>query len=321
MTINWPKQEKSKELLNRALRKWRNIRTARHGLRLNSWGLVKTLQFETNKTAIMVLPNADQGLSRQLYYDTLREWRSTQIFIALLKERDYEHIVDIGANLGYFVFIERLFSEAEIIAVEPVHFNYRILTTNISLNEFKKIETLNCAVGDTTGTSTIFEFEHKNWSTIDNDHAERLKAQGYKCETRKIDKKELVDILAERGRDTRTLIRMDVEGYEYEILKHADFLSERQVDIFVEFHSNLLGREKSITLLKKLYDFGFNAATVVFNEEFGPKSQVVAYRDNGRVQECTIEKLISSISELDDAELKERDGFELFLTKTNSRKS
>ncbi len=51
-------------------------------------------------------------------------------------------------------------------------------------------------------------------------------------------------------------IKMDIEGYEYEIFKEKD-IPLKINKMMIEFHTKLMGREKSIKLIKKLYSQGF----------------------------------------------------------------
>lgn len=57
------------------------------------------------------------------------------------------------------------------------------------------------------------------------------------------------------------LLRMDVEGYEYKILEKG--IPEKINKISMEFHTVLIGEEKSIILLKMFEENGFYVDTII----------------------------------------------------------
>ena len=315
MLSMWPKEEKLKQFANRVIRKIKRDRLNRSLAKVHVAGIVKLLIFE-ERTAKIYLPTEDTGLSRQLHFSSIREWRSTKYLIDLLSQRNYGHIVDLGANLGYFVLIESLFSKAKITAIEPVKFNFDILSLNLSLNHLQDIDVRNVAVGNANSNVTIYEFGQKNWSTVDVGHAELLKSQGYTATKQQVKQIMLDDLLGEfSDEQSAGLIRMDVEGFEFEILTASSLLETRNYDLFIEFHSNILGKSRSLTLLKHLKKCGYSDAVIVFNEEFSKDEQVLDYNDDRRVQDLSLDVLISNFDIVTDQFVKENCGFELFLCK------
>ena len=85
MASIWPKEEIFKQLINRSVRKLKRDRLNKSLKKANVGGIVKQLNFE-DKTARMYLPSEDIGLSRQLQFSSIREWRSTEYLIGLLKK-------------------------------------------------------------------------------------------------------------------------------------------------------------------------------------------------------------------------------------------
>tara|TARA_B100000674_G_C37902790_1_gene944592 strand:+ start:559 stop:1515 length:957 start_codon:yes stop_codon:yes gene_type:complete len=315
MASIWPKEEIFKQLINRSVRKLKRDRLNKSLKKANVGGIVKQLNFE-DKTARMYLPSEDIGLSRQLQFSSIREWRSTEYLIGLLKKKNYDHILDLGANLGYFVIIESLFSEAKITAVEPVNFNYSILKLNMSLNNLEEVDLRNIAVGSSNTQVVIYEFGQKNWSTVDKDHAQHLESQGYEASEQLVTQIRLDDLLGEFGEGYKTgLIRMDVEGFEYEILTPSKQLKENSYDLFVEFHSNILGQFRSLSLLRSLKECGYKKSVVIFNEEFSKDEQIFAYKNNKRHQFMLLEDLIKEFENTSDEFIEKNFGFELFLSK------
>ena len=311
----WPKDEKLKQFLNRLLRKIRRLKLDSSLTDVDAAGIVKLLKFGKQKAKIY-LPNEDTGLSKQLHFSSFREWRSTEYFIDLLTNKNYDHIIDLGANLGYFVLIESLFSKAKIIAIEPVKFNFDILKINLSLNHLDEIDARNVAVGRTNTTVTIYEFGQKNWSTVNPEHANLLKSKGYKANEQRVEQITLDNLLSEFPDKHRTgLIRMDVEGFELEIITASSLLKSFNYDLFIEFHSNILGKTKSLELLNHLKKCGYTHSVIVFNEEFSKAEQNLDYGNHLRVQNLSLDDLINYFDIVSDQFLRDNCGFELFLNK------
>ena len=127
----------------------------------------------------------------------------------------------------------------------------------------------------------------------------------------------MLDDLLEEFSDEQSvgLIRMDVEGFEFEILTASSLLETRNYDLFIEFHSNILGKSRCLTLLNYLKKCGYSDAVIVFNEEFSKDEQVLDYNDDRRVQDLSLDVLISNFDIVTDQFVKENCGFELFLSK------
>jgi FkbM family methyltransferase len=82
------------------------------------------------------------------------EREETRLVSALLK--DIDTVVDVGANIGYYVCLARSQSK-EVIAFEPIDTNLQILFRNIEANEWLDgIEVFPLAVSDRTGFIRIF---------------------------------------------------------------------------------------------------------------------------------------------------------------------
>ena len=314
MTSIWPKDEKVKLFLNRGVRKLRRDRFLKSLARSNVKGFVKSLSFN-NQQVSMYLPIEDVGLSRQLHFSSIREWRSTEFFIQLLTKKNYDQVIDIGANLGYFVLIESLFSGSKITAIEPVNFNFNLLKLNMTLNGIGTVDLRNLAVGDSNSDVIIYEFGQKNWSTVDLSHAQFLESQGYKATKQSVAQVTLDQLLSELPGSETGLLRMDVEGYEYEILSSSSLLKAGSYDLFVEFHSNILGKKRSLELLESLRENGYSNAVIIFNEEFSKEEQVFPYKDDLRVQRLTLQNLVEKLGSETDETIKNNCGFELFLSK------
>lgn len=306
----YPKSQKRKRYLNQKIKglKLKFVSYVLNKLRITSW----TRKFNIEgKSFYFEVDNLDLGLSRQLYFTDYREFDSTIYFTKYLEEKKPKQILECGANIGYFACLEKVFSpNSKVIAVEPIPSNFQLLCRNLSLNNFENIETINAAFSDKEGTGIIYDFELKNWATMDESHALKMKKLGYKYDEIEIGLINLDSFIIDKGVD---LIRMDIEGFEYNILMNSKQLKNTKCDIFLEFHSNLLGKTKTLDLLKKLENDGYNDCYVVFNNPHCKNDEFFKY--NGHHFKTDILKLQQDISNVSLEEVKFQEGFELFLIK------
>jgi len=150
-------------------------------------------------------------------------------------------MLDIGANIGYFTVLGS--KARNIIAVEPLTELVPILSENIRLNDLSnKCKVINAAVGP-KGKLLIEKQEKMNLSRIVTDPS-------LSCS--KIESIPLDELVTDYGVN---IIRLDVEGFEYEILLEKIPLHVNKISI--EFHVELMGKKKSKELLDYLKKQGF----------------------------------------------------------------
>ena len=169
-------------------------------------------------------------------------------FMSLLKDEGL--ILDIGANLGIMTWhLLRNFPNAEIWAFEPIPENSKILhavTDKFQHNRFKIFE---CALGDKTGTTkmvlpNVSKVKMQGLSHVVHDSIDEFN-QGDFYEVP-------IDTLDNLIDSTKTVqgIKLDVENFEYFVLKGGEKLIERDKPIiYTELWVND-NREKCLSFIK-----------------------------------------------------------------------
>jgi FkbM family methyltransferase len=202
----------------------------------------------------------DPGISRDLYLYRTREKFSVQFFEKFVKDDDV--VVDIGANIGYYVLLEhRIATRGQIFACEPVPFNRTLLERNLELNGIKDVQVLPLAFGDgEEGEREFYIYDRINWASFHNNAGSKIvKTITVKTTT--------VDAFTDQylGGRWPTLLRMDVEGHEYEIIKGAQrvLAQSPNLKIFMEIHPHLLSAEKLDEMLTTLERHNFEVAGIV----------------------------------------------------------
>ena len=178
-------------------------------------------------------------------------------------------IFDIGANIGLFV---KAFNKSPnrpkvIFAFEPSSYVYSILKLTVS--RFKNVQCFKLAFDSKNGTTTLNMPIKKSGSIrVGLSHIGKVSEGDYLKEN--VETK-LLDDFAERiGCDTIDLIKIDVEGAEFEILKGASrILTEVRPFWFVELSENKIRFNNTCRdTFKKFKDLNYSAFYFNKNREW-----------------------------------------------------
>jgi len=128
-------------------------------------------------------------------------------------------ILDLGANIGFFtIFAAQVFPGRRIITVEPFPRNVRTLTASIEANHIPNCTIVEAAVSGTSGR-VVFgcasQDENPTGARIDQGHAADGK-DFFECRCVSLD-----DLFREQSVESAALVKMDIEGAEYDCLYAA----------------------------------------------------------------------------------------------------
>ena len=156
----------------------------------------------------MWLDPSDPGISKNLMLNGDRE---KQLRLILERELHPGNVVlDLGANIGYYALMERdlIGPSGRIYALEPSPSNVALLRKNLALNGADTIEVFELAGGAERGRGTFYLAEHSNLNTFLplDDGSKPVEVEIIDMSTFLADKQPI------------DLMRMDVEGYEVEVL-------------------------------------------------------------------------------------------------------
>jgi len=163
-----------------------------------------------------------------------------------IPENDHPLILDCGANIGITVLnYKRQFPKARVIAFEPDPEIVPLLQRNIERNGIGEVEVVDAAVWVENGTA--------QWHSegIDGSHLSTEISQIVKTGTvRTID---LCDYLNQPV----DLIKMDIEGAEYEVINHVSNELKNVKAMSIECHLDQMTVVQFGKLLKVLSEAGF----------------------------------------------------------------
>jgi FkbM family methyltransferase len=174
-----------------------------------------------------------EGIDLAIYLGDIFERNTKRALRDLVKAGDA--VLDIGANIGaHTLHLAGLVGPAgRVLAFEPTDFAFRKLQKNIELNPSLagRITAYNCflaAADDAALPGSIYS----SWPLVPEIelHAKHL---GQAMSTRNASTRSLDSILAEAGNPAIRLVKLDVDGFECEILRGAVKLVRDQKPIFV----------------------------------------------------------------------------------------
>lgn len=192
-----------------------------------------------------------------------------------LKKRIKEDfcIADIGANIGLTaVDFARSTPKGRVICFEPSTTNYKRLVNHIDLNELKNVTAVNKGIGDAPGEYKLYTVCETNLGM--NRILSNVEV-GDEFNFEKIVIGRLEDELKAERVEKVDLIKIDVEGFEFEVLKGAKSVLDKDRPIlFVELDDDNLKENNSsaaevVSFLKAMnYKISSAAALTPLPDDF-----------------------------------------------------
>lgn len=144
-----------------------------------------------------------------------------------------EFAFDIGANLGWYsVLLQRLSDPgARIFAFEPDPSTYALLVRNLAANHADRVQPLNLALGAAPGTAQLHRYKDSN----NGRHTLIDDGQPKETVSVAVDTLEAFAQRAGLGERPVRFLKIDVEGFEYFVLKGAGLLLERCQQVLLEY--------------------------------------------------------------------------------------
>jgi FkbM family methyltransferase len=166
------------------------------------------------------------------FYELKKEIFGENCYYIELEKED-PVIVDLGAHIGLTViYFKMLFPKARVIAFEPISSNYELLQKNIAENQLDDIETYQVVVAPKSGILRIQEpvgegawksgagIIPKGWKGIQTNQEIKVEAVG-------------IQELLEQKID---IMKMDIEGMEYEVIRNMGLNIRNIKNLMIEVH-------------------------------------------------------------------------------------
>lgn len=155
----------------------------------------------------------------------------------ILKEGDT--FLDIGANEGFFSILasQLVGVSGKIISIEPQSRLQRVIIRNISENNAYNVNIFQRAISDRVGTAILFLTPDMNTGS-----SGIFQTAKYKNPTETVLQTTLSEILGLLNLDKIKLMKIDVEGFEYEAILGSKHIFESNIieNIALELHPEIL---------------------------------------------------------------------------------
>lgn len=163
--------------------------------------------------------NIEDPIDKIIFFKNEYEERQIKFLKNYINKNKTEIFIDIGSNIGiYSLTIGKNFKKIKILSFEPVYNTFDNLNYNIHLNRLtKKITTFNFGLSNSSGTKKMIALKKNNY----------IQSGGYSfyIPKRRIDKNEVIEHYKSKVGDNiikfknkNIIIKIDVEGYEKEVL-------------------------------------------------------------------------------------------------------
>lgn len=144
-------------------------------------------------------------------------------------------ILDIGANIGTTsLYFAAKNPNAKIFSFEPHPDTFKRAEENISINKFRNIHLINLGLGEEPAVVKLYEVnEH-------NPGMNRILKEELDLPFKEIKIDRLDTVLESKGIDKVDFIKIDVEGFEYSVLKGGEKVLRHKPALFIELDDNNL---------------------------------------------------------------------------------
>lgn len=175
-------------------------------------------------------------------------------------------VIDVGANIGWYVVHAAQFpTVTKIIAFEPDAFNAWLLDRNLGVNRIENAIVHQCAVGEKPGFVPLHRYKNSN-------NCRHSVLADYGFGSRLVPLIDLDTALAQTGigEDRVLVMKIDVEGYEPQVIAGARRTLGRTNVVITEFSPHLTSHTLLAEMGRTLRGAGFSAHL------FGAEGDLVA---------------------------------------------
>jgi FkbM family methyltransferase len=215
-----------------------------------------TILFSRGVNENFILQSNDQVIGRTVYatkkpfdFDKLTK------VLKILNLKKNELLIDVGANIGTICIpaIKRnLFNKAIVFEPEPL--NYSLLLSNIIINGcYNKISTHNIALGSKNREKLNLQLDDHN----KGNHRIIINSK-IKLKKNIVINSHKLDSFIKNVNSLSTLMWIDVQGYETQVLLGAKKLLNKKVPVCVEFSPTFLEKKKYDIFKKMFIKNGYN---------------------------------------------------------------
>ena len=222
----------------------------------------KKTEFRNRKFEIFLRPDADESVVAEIF-----KWQEYKSAEEIIKNCALP-ILDVGAHIGIFsLYAKAINAAAKIYALEPEENNFDLLKQNVAVNNLSDVKIFKVALAGKSGSRdlklALDSINHHLLSDFD-------KIEKEDCRHEKVSVITLGDFLRENNIGKIGLIKMDIEGGEYEIFESLSAEDFSKIgNVILEYH-NYFGRHyQEIENILRKKGFGVQIFPSRFEKDLG----------------------------------------------------
>jgi len=170
---------------------------------------------------IVKLLHVGHQIENEIYwrgFEGCHEKKSMQVFASIVQNLAPKVVWGIGANSGtYGLLAKAINTDCNVVFFEPIPKAIEIIKANLRLNGFEE-KVFEIAVGDFDGKGEIFFEKGHDFATSVTVNKNTV-PDGSESDVMEIKVRRLDSLISEQSLSTPELVKLDVETYEYEVLK------------------------------------------------------------------------------------------------------
>ena len=165
----------------------------------------------------------------------------------ILKDRIYKPylegkkdavVLDIGANIGVFSLYASKYAK-QVIALEPAEEHFMVLSHMLKYNSITNVKSLKKAIATTSGHSLLYHNPNKTMYSLNQAVKDNTLPEPVEAVT-------LEKLFEDEKLDHVTLMKLDIEGSEAEVLASESFVKVApKVDVIVLETHQWMGRHEN----------------------------------------------------------------------------
>jgi len=204
---------------------------------------------------IVIQPQADRGVELAIFRTGAYEDGTLAVMASVLRAGG--RFVDVGANVGLMSLVAArcVGPQGQVDSFEPLPEIRALLTQSLRVNGFGQVRLHGCALGSAKATLEISRHPEVNRGSASLAWSAPVAAEKSAVAVERLD-----DVLGEAARGSIDMIKVDVEGWEFEALKGAQGLlsAERQPVVCIEFSTeHALWGGTHAEMFRTMVDMGY----------------------------------------------------------------
>ena len=230
--------------------------------------ILKSGKIILNDRAVKFRNIRESNILLDIFLNSLDVFEPELTTFLIKKNTEYKYIIDAGSNTGILSACAEIgFPEASILSIEPVKINYEYILEFKKINNFK-FKVINCCLGNTCGNAKMYIPHGSGSSKISataslinsfrgtNHIYNHLEFREENVKMHKLDfilNKHFNEKFYVNG---NTLIKLDCEGAELDIIKSSKALDKNNIDFIIEI---MIGDKDKQVIFDLLIEKGFDA--------------------------------------------------------------